>query len=109
MIKVALVVGTRPEAIKMAPVYLELRNSPKFEVVMIATAQHRTMLDQVFGVFGIAPDYDLNVMEDNQTLFKPDFQDFEPPAADNRERIPRCGSCPRRYDYLSSFGAGGVL
>lgn len=66
--KIAVVVGTRPEAIKMAPVYLALKNDHRTEVVLIATAQHRQMLDQVLSVFSIAPDVDLDIMRPNQTL-----------------------------------------
>lgn len=62
------VVGTRPEAIKMAPVILACRREPKVNVRVLATAQHREMLDQVFGVFDIKPDIDLNIMRENQTL-----------------------------------------
>ncbi|MHC4739765.1 MAG: non-hydrolyzing UDP-N-acetylglucosamine 2-epimerase [Planctomycetota bacterium] len=68
MKKVSLIVGTRPEAIKMASVYLALKEDSRLEVQMIATAQHRHMLDQVLGVFGITPDIDLDIMEHNQTL-----------------------------------------
>ena len=68
MIKVVSVFGTRPEAIKMAPVIRELRKHPDRVVSKVCvTAQHRQMLDQVLSLFGIVPDYDLNVMEDNQS------------------------------------------
>lgn len=61
--------GTRPEAIKMAPLVLELnKRSAEFESIVTVTAQHREMLDQVLKVFNIIPDYDLNIMEKNQTL-----------------------------------------
>lgn len=67
--KIALVFGTRPEAIKMAPVIKELEKHPDvFQVTVIVTAQHREMLDQVLKVFEIKPDYDLNIMKKNQTL-----------------------------------------
>jgi len=67
--KVLSIFGTRPEAIKMAPVVKELeRRSSQIESVVCVTAQHRDMLDQVLGVFDIKPDYDLNIMEPNQTL-----------------------------------------
>lgn len=67
--KVMAVVGTRPEAIKMAPVVQELqRHSENFEVILCATGQHREMLDQVLELFTIAPDIDLNLMQRNQTL-----------------------------------------
>lgn len=66
--KIVCIVGTRPEAIKMAPVILRLKREPWAEVVVLATAQHRQMLDQVFALFGIKADVDLNVMQPNQTL-----------------------------------------
>jgi UDP-N-acetylglucosamine 2-epimerase (non-hydrolysing) len=62
------VVGTRPEAIKMAPVILKLRDNPHFDVKVLATAQHRQMLDQVLAFFGITPDLDLDIMRANQGL-----------------------------------------
>jgi UDP-N-acetylglucosamine 2-epimerase (non-hydrolysing) len=62
------VVGTRPEAVKMAPVVLELRRRPWARVRVLATAQHRQMLDQVLGLFGIQPDVDLDLMRPNQGL-----------------------------------------
>ncbi|GAB1778889.1 UDP-N-acetylglucosamine 2-epimerase (non-hydrolyzing) [Priestia megaterium] len=61
--------GTRPEAIKMAPLVLELKKRPEeFEAIVTVTAQHREMLDQVLSIFDIQPDYDLNIMKDRQTL-----------------------------------------
>ncbi|MBP6941882.1 MAG: UDP-N-acetylglucosamine 2-epimerase (non-hydrolyzing) [Syntrophorhabdaceae bacterium] len=68
--KVLAVLGTRPEAIKLAPVIrrLQARSSP-FTTVVCATAQHRHMLDQVLSIFKISPDYDLNIMKANQDLF----------------------------------------
>lgn len=67
--KIAIVFGTRPEAIKMAPVILELnKHLDEFEPCIIVTAQHREMLDQVLAVFDIQPDYDLDIMRRNQTL-----------------------------------------
>lgn len=68
-IKVMTIFGVRPEAIKMAPLILELeRHSDDIESIVCVTAQHRQMLDQVLEVFGINPDYDLDVMKDRQTL-----------------------------------------
>ncbi|RST74148.1 UDP-N-acetylglucosamine 2-epimerase (non-hydrolyzing) [Siminovitchia acidinfaciens] len=68
-IKVMSIFGTRPEAIKMAPLILELeRQSDEFETIVTVTAQHRQMLDQVLEIFDIQPDYDLNIMKDRQTL-----------------------------------------
>lgn len=69
-IKVMTVFGTRPEAIKMAPVVLELTKYPEFiKPVVAVTAQHREMLDQVLNLFKIKPDYDLDIMCQGQTLF----------------------------------------
>ncbi|MDY0404559.1 UDP-N-acetylglucosamine 2-epimerase (non-hydrolyzing) [Virgibacillus sp. 179-BFC.A HS] len=68
-IKVMTIFGTRPEAIKMAPLVMELkRRSEAFEPIVTVTAQHREMLDQVLDIFDITPDYDLNVMKDRQSL-----------------------------------------
>jgi len=68
-IKVMTIFGTRPEAIKMAPLVLELqRQSEYFESIVTVTAQHRQMLDQVLEIFAVQPDYDLNIMKDRQTL-----------------------------------------
>ena len=68
-IKVMTVFGVRPEAIKMAPLILELeRHSEDIESIVCVTAQHRQMLDQVLEVFNITPDYDLDVMKERQTL-----------------------------------------
>lgn len=70
MIKVMTVFGTRPEAIKMAPVVLELRkHSDQIQTVVAVTAQHRQMLDQVLSLFQIQPDYDLDIMAKGQTLY----------------------------------------
>lgn len=68
-IKVMTIFGTRPEAIKMAPLVLELQKHPEhFESIVTVTAQHRQMLDQVLDIFNIKPDHDLNIMKDRQTL-----------------------------------------
>jgi UDP-N-acetylglucosamine 2-epimerase (non-hydrolysing) len=66
--KVLVVFGTRPEAIKMAPLVQALRQSPSLQVKVCVTAQHREMLDQVLQLFDIAPDFDLNVMKPGQSL-----------------------------------------
>jgi UDP-N-acetylglucosamine 2-epimerase (non-hydrolysing) len=63
-----VVVGTRPEAIKMAPVIHELQKKPGVEVITVSTSQHREMLDQVFDLFEISPDHDLKIMRQDQTL-----------------------------------------
>ncbi|MBI2082699.1 MAG: UDP-N-acetylglucosamine 2-epimerase (non-hydrolyzing) [Deltaproteobacteria bacterium] len=70
MIKVLVTFGTRPEAIKLAPVIHALKNRKGFEVVVCVTSQHREMLDQVLSLFNIQPDIDLNVMKPNQNLMQ---------------------------------------
>ena len=67
-IKVMTVFGTRPEAIKMAPLVLKLKQDERFEEITVVSAQHREMLDQVLDIFKIKPDYDFNIMHKNQTL-----------------------------------------
>lgn len=67
-VSIFCVVGTRPEAIKMAPVILELKKQDWVDVKVVATAQHRAMLDQVLNFFGIQSDFDLDLMRPNQTL-----------------------------------------
>lgn len=66
--KLLVVFGTRPEAIKMAPLIKELKSKPQFEVKVCVTAQHRQMLDQVLELFEITPDFDLNLMRPGQSL-----------------------------------------
>ena len=68
MIKVMTIFGTRPEAIKMAPLVKELEERKEIKSIVCVTAQHREMLDQVLDVFKIIPDYDLNIMKQGQTL-----------------------------------------
>lgn len=67
MIKVISIFGTRPEAIKMAPLVKELERK-EIESIVVVTAQHRQMLDSVLETFNIKPDYDLNIMKQGQTL-----------------------------------------
>ena len=67
---ILLVFGTRPEAIKMAPLVKKLQSMPEqFKTVVAVTGQHRQMLDQVLRIFDIVPDYDLNIMQANQDLY----------------------------------------
>ena len=69
MKKVMLVFGTRPEAIKMCPLVLELKKRKTIETVVCVTGQHREMLSQVLRAFDVTPDYDLSIMKEKQTLF----------------------------------------
>lgn len=86
--KILIVIGTRPEAIKMAPLYKKFKEHSEFETRLCVTGQHREMLDQVLDFFEIKPDYDLNIMKPNQNLYsvtsdiithlKPILEDFSP-------------------------------
>ena len=67
--KVLVIFGTRPEAIKLAPVITRLKDSPRFETQVAVTGQHRQMLDQVLSLFSLTPDYDLALMSPDQDLF----------------------------------------
>ena len=67
-IKVMTVFGTRPEAVKMCPVVKAIEKNEQLESIVCVTAQHRQMLDQVLSMFGVVPDYDLDIMKDRQTL-----------------------------------------
>ena len=68
-VKIALIFGTRPEAIKMCPLVRKLKQNSNFDVKTIVTAQHREMLDSVLELFEVIPDYDLNLMQPNQNLW----------------------------------------
>lgn len=68
MKKIMIIFGTRPEAIKMAPLVKALEQDPDLEPIVVVTAQHREMLDSVLNIFSITPQYDLNVMKVGQTL-----------------------------------------
>ena len=69
MKKIMLVFGTRPEAIKMCPLILELKHRPNLQTVVCVTGQHRSMLEQVLRAFEVVPNYNLSIMKDKQTLF----------------------------------------
>lgn len=69
MKKILLVFGTRPEAIKMAPLVIALKQDARFETIVCVTGQHREMLDQVLQIFDITPEYDLNIMRQGQDLY----------------------------------------
>ena len=68
MLNVMVIFGTRPEAIKMAPLVKELKNRKEIKTIVCVTAQHREMLDQVLKIFSIVPDFDLNIMKKGQSL-----------------------------------------
>lgn len=106
---VLCVVGTRPEAVKMAPVILALRNIPKIQVRVLATAQHREMLDEALAQFGIEADFDLDIMQPNQTLAELTGRLLAGGRCPARAGRPgyRCG--PGRYDHRICHGASLLL
>ena len=67
--KVMLVFGTRPEAIKMAPLVLEMKKHEEIDTIVCVTGQHREMLDQVLSIFSMKPEYDLQIMKQGQDLY----------------------------------------
>ncbi|MCL5745578.1 MAG: UDP-N-acetylglucosamine 2-epimerase (non-hydrolyzing), partial [Acidobacteria bacterium] len=67
--KILFILGTRPEAIKLAPLIKVFKNDPHFEARVCVTGQHRQLLDPMLGFFGITPDYDLRVMKEDQSLY----------------------------------------
>lgn len=110
MKKILLVFGTRPEAIKMAPLVKALqKDTEHFETRVCVTAQHRQMLDQVLEVFGITPEYDLNIMAPNQDLYDITAKVLLRTAR-SAEGLPsrhRIGAW--RYDYLDGSIPCGIL
>ena len=98
--KIAVIFGTRPDTIKMAPIILELQKYPEhFEVLTIATAQHRQMLDQVLNLFEIRPAYDLGIMRPGQDLFDVTGPDVMDGLVEDRD--PRGAASPRRDTWSS--------
>ena len=77
MKNILIVFGTRPEAIKMCPLVKELKKDKSIQTVVCVTGQHREMLDQVLHIFHIEPDYDMNIMIQNQTLSNITMRIFE--------------------------------
>ncbi len=68
MKKILMIFGTRPEAIKMAPLYHQLKQNIDFETQLCVTAQHREMLDQVLSIFQMSPDFDLDIMRETSSM-----------------------------------------
>ena len=96
------VFGTRPEAIKMAPVIKEVEKYPDIlEPIVVVTGQHRQMLDQVLRIFSIDPDYDLCIMEENQTIVNIVTKYFPRARRDHPAR--KTGHDPRPRRYLDHF------
>ena len=91
--KILLVFGTRPEAIKICPLIIELKKRESIQTIVCVTAQHRQMLDQVLETFGVVPDYDLNIMKDRQTLFDITTEYSEWNQRGSGRSETGCGSC----------------
>jgi UDP-N-acetylglucosamine 2-epimerase (non-hydrolysing) len=102
--KVSVIFGTRPEAIKLAPLILAIRKNPAFECEVCVTAQHRQMLDQVLETFGIEADIDLNLMQPNQTLAGLTARAIE--ALDSHLAVKRPGMVLVQGDTTTAFAAG---
>src|SRR5690606_35399674 len=68
MKNIAIILGTRPEAIKLIPVYKQLKKVKSFNIVLVSTGQHKEMLDQIFNFFEVTPDYEFELMQKNQGL-----------------------------------------
>ncbi len=107
--KILSVFGTRPEAVKMAPVVQQLAQTPGIELRVCVTAQHRQMLDQVLNLFDIRPDYDLDLMRDDQSLAEMSaaiFTHLDPVLADfNPDWVLGAG----RYDHRCDHFPAGLL
>ena len=92
--RVMTVFGTRPEAIKLAPVIHQLEKDNRFKSIVVVTAQHREMLDQVLNLFTIHPDCDLNLMRDDQDLASLSasiFRNLDPITAASRSGMSKQG------------------
>ena len=108
--KVLCVIGTRPEAIKMAPVVQELRKHPtQIATVVCVTAQHRELLDSALALFDIVPDYDLDIMQDNQGLADLTARLLTGLTPNIRERTARLAARPGRYNDRYGRSASGLL
>lgn len=107
--KVMTIFGTRPEAIKMAPLVLELQQYEDIESIVTVTAQHRQMLDQVLDIFGIQPHYDLNIMKERQTLV--DITTRALAGLDDvmKKSKARHRARPRRHDNDICRESSGIL
>ena len=107
-IKVMSVFGTRPEAIKMAPLVQTLAQRPEFESICCLTGQHREMLDSVMEIFDLKADFDLNIMEKRQTLSKLRRRRFSAWRRSSRKRNPTLFWCTATvHDVCRS--PGGIL
>ncbi len=103
---VMLVFGTRPEAIKMAPLVKAFQSHPtEFNTQVCVTGQHREMLDQVLHLFDIVPDYDLNIMKQGQDLYDVTARVL----TGMRDVLDKARPCTWRHDNKYCGGFGGIL
>ncbi len=110
MIETLFILGTRPEAIKLCPVILNQRSrGAEFQPKLCVTAQHRHLLDQVLAVFGITPDFDLNLMLPGQTLFESTSRIVAALGAVLADGVSGYDRRPRRYDDYILWRTGGIL
>ena len=107
--RVLVVYGTRPEAIKMAPVVARLAQSPRLQPVVAVTGQHRAMLDQVNRLFGITPKHDLDIITSRQTLESITIKSLAGVSEVISCRTPRRRARPGRYNDLLRRGTSCVL
>ena len=105
--RVLSVLGTRPEAVKMAPIVRALREAPGIESLVCVTAQHREMLDQVLELFEIVPDVDLDLMQPDQSLAEITAEIFEHLDRAFRARAEIVGN--DQYDALAGHGGQFVV
>ena len=109
-LKIMVVFGTRPEAIKMAPLVLELQKQKEvIETITVVTAQHRQMLDQVLETFNIVPDYDLDIMGKSQTLLDITSKILNQLDPVIKKRKARYGARSWRYDHYLCGEFGCLL
>jgi hypothetical protein len=107
--RILVVFGTRPEAIKLFPVIYALRKDAGFDVKVCVTAQHRQMLDQVLQIVNIRPDYDLDLMKPNQSLTDVTARIIGGRRQSHRRVQARPRDGPGRYDHGDGGGAVRIL
>ena len=110
MKSILLVFGTRPEAIKMAPlVKLLQERASSLRTIVCVTGQHRSMLDQVLVDFGIVPDFDLDIMKPGAGFVRCHLTRSQRDEECTGTLLPRLRACARRHHNLDGFGSGGIL
>lgn len=108
-LKIMPIFGTRPDAVKMAPLVRELERHPEIKPVVCVTAQHRQMLDQVLDIFRIKPDIDLDIMLQKQTLEQVAARTLDRLSDVLEKRKAGYGACSRRHFNVLHLIAGSIL